>query len=80
LRIVALAKAAVGQQRLSEFGRTLEKWITKVDVSWNEVYNTEDQVRFFKLDGNLLSVRSPEQSNVWPGRKTVFSLTFVRER
>ena len=34
-----------------------DKWTTKVDVSWNEVYNSQDQVRFFKLEGDLLSVR-----------------------
>lgn len=57
-----------------------DKWTTKVDVSWNEVYNSQDQVRFFKLEGDLLSVRTPEQSGVWPDRNVVFTLTFVRER
>jgi hypothetical protein len=57
-----------------------DKWITKVDVSWNEVYNSQDQVRFFKLEGDLLSVWTPEQSDVLPGNKVVFTLTFERER
>jgi hypothetical protein len=56
------------------------RWITKVDVSWNEVFNSQDQVRFFKLEGDLLSVQTPEQSDVLPGEKVVFSLTFARER
>ena len=56
------------------------RWITKVDVSWNEVFNSQDQVRSFKLEGDLLSVQTPEQSNVLPGEKVVFSLTFARER
>src|SRR5260370_5066015 len=25
-----------------------DKWTTKVDVSWNEVYSTQDQVQFFR--------------------------------
>jgi len=54
--------------------------ITKVDVSWNEVHNSQDQVRFFKLEGDRLSVQTPEQSNVLPGKKVVFTLTLARER
>jgi hypothetical protein len=57
-----------------------DKWTTKVDVSWNEVYNSQDQVRYFRLEGNLLSVRTPEQRDVWPGKVVVFNLTFERER
>jgi hypothetical protein len=57
-----------------------DKWITKVDASWNEVYNSQDQVRFFKLEGDLMSVWTPEQSDVLPGNKVVFTLTFARER
>ena len=57
-----------------------DKWTTKVDVSWNEVYNSEDQVRYFKLEGHLLSVRTPEQSDVLPGKTAMFALTFARER
>jgi hypothetical protein len=57
-----------------------DKWTTKVDVSWNEVYNSQDQVRFFKLEGDLLSVRTPEQSEVLHGKKVVFTLTLARER
>jgi len=33
-----------------------DKWITKVDVSWNPAWNGTDQVRFYKLDGNQLEV------------------------
>lgn len=56
-----------------------DKWTTKVDVSWNEVYNSEDQVRYFKLEGDLLSVWTPEQRDILPGKKVVFTLTFARE-
>ena len=33
-----------------------DKWITKVDVSWNPAWNGTEQVRFYKLDGNRLEV------------------------
>ena len=33
-----------------------DKWITKVDVSWNSAWNGTDQARFFKLEGDRLEV------------------------
>ncbi len=33
-----------------------DKWITKVDVSWNPAWNGTEQVRFYKLNGNQLEV------------------------
>jgi hypothetical protein len=33
-----------------------DKWITKVDASWNPAWNGTEQVRFYKLDGNRLEV------------------------
>jgi hypothetical protein len=58
-----------------------DKWVTKVDVSWNEVLNAQDQVRFFKIEGERLTVRTPEQpSGLFPGKKTVTTLTLERER
>jgi hypothetical protein len=35
-----------------------DKWITKVDVSWNPAWIGTDQVRFFKFDGDRLQVIS----------------------
>jgi len=35
-----------------------DKWITKVDVSWNPAWVGTEQVRFFKLDGDRLQVIS----------------------
>ena len=58
-----------------------DRWVTKVDVSWNEIYNVQDQVRFFKLEGERLTVRTAEQaSGLLPGKKTVAILTMERER
>jgi hypothetical protein len=33
-----------------------DKWITKVDVSWNAAWNGTEQIRFYKLDGDRLEV------------------------
>ena len=35
-----------------------DKWITKVDVAWNEAWNGTDQVRFFKVEGDELQIIS----------------------
>jgi Lipocalin-like domain len=44
-----------------------DKWITKVDTSWNPAWRGTDQVRFFKLEGNRLSVVSAWQSEIYRG-------------
>jgi hypothetical protein len=35
-----------------------DKWITKVDVSWNPAWVGTEQVRYFKFDGDRLQVAS----------------------
>jgi len=40
-----------------------DKWITKVDASWNPVWRGTDQTRFFKLEGDRLSVVTTWQPN-----------------
>jgi len=57
-----------------------EKFTTRVDMSWNELL-TGDQVRFFKLEGDRLIIRTAEQiSAVYPGKKVVGTLVWERER
>ena len=54
-----------------------------VDGSHNEIYTgpNQQQVRFFTLDGDKLSFRTPEQaSSVRPGKRVVTTTTFERER
>src|SRR5262249_31870009 len=47
-----------------------DKFTTKVDISWNELLTGQDQVRFFKLDGDKLTIRTAEQASaVYPARK-----------
>ncbi len=54
-----------------------DKFTTKVDISWNELLIGQDQVRFFKLEGDRLSIRTAEQvSVIYPGKKVVGALTW----
>jgi len=58
-----------------------DKFTTKVDISWKELFTGQDQVRFFKLEGDQLSLRSAEQvSAVYPGKKVVGTLSWECER
>ena len=58
-----------------------DKLTTKVDLSWNELLTGTDQVRFFKLEGDKLSIRTAEQASaVYPGKKVIGTLTWERER
>ena len=58
-----------------------DKFTTKVDISGNELLTGQDQVRFFKLEGDKLTIRTAEQASaVYPGKKVVGTLTWERER
>ena len=46
-----------------------DKLTTNVDLSWNELLTGTAQVRFFKLEGDRLSIRTAEQASaVFPGK------------
>ena len=56
-----------------------DKFTTKVDISWNELLTGQDQVRFFKLEGDKLTIRTGEQTSaVFPGKRVVGALTWER--
>jgi hypothetical protein len=58
-----------------------DKFTTKVDISWNELFTGQDQVRFFKVEGDKLFIRTAElASAVYPGKKVVGTLIWERER
>jgi hypothetical protein len=40
-----------------------DKWIMKVDVAWNASWTGTQQVRFFKVEGDVLTVTSPWEPN-----------------
>ena len=41
-----------------------DKVIHHVDISWNEAWTGTDQVRFYKLDGNILTITLVNKSAV----------------
>jgi Lipocalin-like domain len=58
-----------------------DKFTTKVDISWNELLTGQGQVRFFKLEGDKLAIRTAEQTSaVYPGKRVVGTLAWERER
>jgi hypothetical protein len=56
------------------------KFTTKVDISWNELLTGQDQVRFYKLEGDKLTIQTSEQASAVPGKRVVGTLTWERER
>lgn len=57
-----------------------DKFITAVDGAWNEIYKAREQVRYFMVDGNTLSIRTAEMpSGLLPGKVTVGTLVWERE-
>ena len=58
-----------------------DHWITKVDASWNESWVGTDQIRFFKVDEDTLSVTSNFRPNPnYDGRIVRGHLTWTREK
>src|SRR5262245_1560536 len=45
------------------------KVIHHVDISWNEAWTGTDQVRFFKLDGNILTITAAPNKSPMDGRE-----------
>jgi hypothetical protein len=57
-----------------------DKWITKVDVAWNEAWTGTDQVRYFTFDGALLTVSTGWQLSAnEAGRNIRATLTWERD-
>ena len=46
-----------------------EKVVHHVDISWNQNWTGTDQVRFYKLDGNTLTITSALSRNFTDGRE-----------
>ena len=60
-----------------------DKITTRIDVSSNEIFTgaNRDQTRFFELEGDKLTVRTPEiVSAALPGKRVVGIITWERER
>lgn len=46
-----------------------EKVILHVDISWNQAFTGTDQMRFYKLDGNTLTLTTPPNKSPADGRE-----------
>jgi hypothetical protein len=58
-----------------------DRWVTKVDISWNEAWIGTDQVRFYRLKGDTLTVTSAWGASSNPdGRVVRGILTWVKMR
>jgi hypothetical protein len=45
-----------------------EKVVHHVDISWNQIWTDTDQVRFYELDGNILTITSALSPSPADGR------------
>ena len=57
-----------------------EKVVHHVDVSWNESWTGTDQVRFFKLEGDSLTIKTAPQKNAITGIENISVFVWERER
>ena len=63
-----------------KFRQEGDKFITQVDGAWNQFYHGSEQVRYFELTGDKLSIRTPEQpSGILIGKRTVATLVWQRK-
>jgi hypothetical protein len=51
-----------------------------VDISWNEAWTGSDQVRYFKLEGDILTIKTAPSTNAITGKESVSTLVWERER
>jgi hypothetical protein len=52
------------------------KLIHHIDISWNEVWTGTDQVRFYTVEGNTLTIKTPPLKNPVDGREGVAILVW----
>jgi hypothetical protein len=58
-----------------------DKWITKVDVSWNPVLNGTETVRFYRFEGERLVMSTPWAPSLnFPGRTSRGVFTWERAK
>jgi Lipocalin-like domain len=75
----ALLRSMVGYT--GKFTVEGDKITSTVDISWNEANSGRNQIRYFKMEGDKLVIRSPEQSSVLvPGKRVTTTLTWEREK
>jgi Lipocalin-like domain len=57
-----------------------DKITHKIDVSWNQTWTGDDQVRFFKIEGDTLTITTAINKNPRDGREGRAVAVFVRAR
>jgi hypothetical protein len=58
-----------------------DRWVTKVDIAWNESWLGTEQVRFYRLEGDMLTVTTPWLSSLnYEGRTVRGTLTWTKVR
>jgi hypothetical protein len=56
-----------------------DKVVHHVDISWNESWTDTDQVRFVKLEGDSLTIKTATQKNAMTGIDNIAVLVWERE-
>ena len=57
-----------------------EKAVHHVDVSWNQAWTGTDQVRFYKLEGDKLTISSAPAKDPHTGKEVIHLIEFQRMR
>ena len=55
-----------------------EKVVHHVDISWNQAWTGTDQVRFYKLDGNILTLKTAPIKSPIDGREGAYVLIWEK--
>jgi len=55
-----------------------EKAVHHVDASWNQAWTGTDQVRFYKLDGDRLTITGASAKDPYTGQDTIYRIEFDR--
>ena len=55
-----------------------EKAVHHVDASWNQAWTGTDQVRFYKLDGDRLTITGAPAKDPHTGQDTIYRIEFDR--
>ena len=56
------------------------KVVHHVDISWNESWTGTDLIRFFKLEGNTLTIKTAPMKNPITGIESTSVVVWERER
>lgn len=56
-----------------------DRIVHHVDMSWNEAWNGTDQVRYYVIENDTLTISSAPGRSPFDGREVVHEVTFKRE-